>query len=69
MDSIPIMLHNSVNFSFLPLFLFPYFVIDNTNCSETTLISFFITGVFFVDGKKISIPVVLEMNVELHFKV
>jgi len=23
----------------------------------------------FVDGKKISIPVVLEMNVELHFKV
>jgi hypothetical protein len=71
------MLHNSINFSFLPLFWFRNFVISSTNCTETTLISFFIANVrifririrIFGDEKKISVPVVLEMNAELHFNL
>jgi hypothetical protein len=49
--------------------LFPNFVVDNTNCLETNTHFVFHYRRVFVDGKKISIPVVLEMNVELHFRV
>lgn len=51
--SIPIMLHNDANFSFLPLFLFLNCVINNANCSETTLISFFVTDVFLLMERKL----------------